>query len=336
MPDYLSAKKLSLQIDAACANGTYVELRRQLEEHAETLTIAQLGDMYLDYYRKHNRAPAFVEHNLKPIKRIVGHVDVTAFSRAHGNQFKRERSKDVYHGKPIEPSTVNRGVAVLSAMLTYAAEEELIPVNPIKDKFRKLKEPPPRDRFMTLEEERRLVDCVRQENDTAGLYSALLGETGLRAGDGRKLEVSQFDFQRRFLLRRTSKAETVVQVPLSDYAMEILAQIPRVVGSRYLFTQPGTREAIKEYGLYKALRDAKVKAGMDWVEGFHDFRHFRATQWLLHGVAITNVQRMLGHTNVQTTMRYIHYAESHAAADVTRAQQREQEALAAAVAAGNK
>ena len=37
-------------------------------------------------------------------------------------------------------------------------------------------------------------------------------------------------------------------------------------------------------------------------------RHFRATQWVRYGVEITKVQALLGHTDINTTMRYVHFA----------------------------
>jgi len=49
---------------------------------------------------------------------------------------------------------------------------------------------------------------------------------------------------------------------------------------------------------------------MEWVS-FHDLRHFRATQWV-HGVDLRTVQELLGHADIQTTMRYAHFAQSHA------------------------
>ncbi|MFQ5738081.1 MAG: tyrosine-type recombinase/integrase [Acidobacteriota bacterium] len=49
----------------------------------------------------------------------------------------------------------------------------------------------------------------------------------------------------------------------------------------------------------------------------------RATQWLMHGVDVNTVKELLGHSSIQTTMRYVHYVQSHAAQSVTAAQARE-------------
>ena len=59
--------------------------------------------------------------------------------------------------------------------------------------------------------------------------------------------------------------------------------------------------------------------GLEWVE-FHDLRHFRATQWVKHGVDLATVKELLGHADIQTTMRYAHFAPSHAKRSILEAQ----------------
>jgi len=51
----------------------------------------------------------------------------------------------------------------------------------------------------------------------------------------------------------------------------------------------------------------RKKAGLEWV-GFHDLRHFRASQWIMKGVDPRTVQELMGHRDIKTTMRY--YAQT--------------------------
>lgn len=68
-------------------------------------------------------------------------------------------------------------------------------------------------------------------------------------------------------------------------------------------------------------------AGLDWVRGLHDLRHFRATQWLIHGVDIYTVKDYLGHKRIETTQRYLHLVPTHAEHVVRAAQNAEQEEI---------
>jgi len=55
------------------------------------------------------------------------------------------------------------------------------------------------------------------------------------------------------------------------------------------------------------------------------------------GLDIRTVKELLGHADIQTTMRYAHFAPSHALRSVIEAQRREKTELAAGTqAAGNK
>jgi integrase len=185
---------------------------------------------------------------------------------------------------------------------------------------------------LSPEQKNQLIEAISQESDWVGLLVGLLAETGLRLYDALQLLWEEIDLDQGLLSKRTSKSGTDVRIPLSERAAEILREVPRIVGSAYVFTQPGTRRPRNEAGARGALNRARKKVGLEWV-GFHDLRHFRATQWLMHGADVKTVKEMLGHTDIQTTMRYVHYVESHAIQSVIRAQK--QEAAAAQVATAN-
>ena len=59
----------------------------------------------------------------------------------------------------------------------------------------------------------------------------------------------------------------------------------------------------------KVFKTAVSKAGFGWV-GFHDFRRFRATQWVRQGIDVRTVKELLGHSSIQTTMPYAQYVPS--------------------------
>jgi hypothetical protein len=73
-----------------------------------------------------NTRPDFKEEILKVIKNIVGHVKVTEFTAAHAAFFEKERKKSV------AAPTVNRGLAVLSHMFTFALKTKgIIQIHPM-------------------------------------------------------------------------------------------------------------------------------------------------------------------------------------------------------------
>ena len=85
---------------------------------------------------------------------------------------EKERAKGINPrtGKPISKATINRGLAVLSHMLTFALKKLLIGAHPMT-RYGRLRENEKALRVMTLEEERRLVQKVMEENLIIGVMS---------------------------------------------------------------------------------------------------------------------------------------------------------------------
>jgi integrase len=57
----------------------------------------------------------------------------------------------------------------------------------------------------------------------------------------------------------------------------------------------------------KAINAAKEKAGIDKVGGIHSLRHAYATHLLEAGLPVHQLQRLLGHRNIHSTLRYVHW-----------------------------
>ena len=99
-------------------------------------------------------------------------------------------------------------------------------------------------RVMTLEDERRLVQKVMDENVMIGCYVGLFGETGLRKSERMRLKWDYVDTARRTLTVEASKNGKTRHVPLSDYALELLGKLSRVEGCPFVFVWTASRFAI--------------------------------------------------------------------------------------------
>lgn len=72
-------------------------------------------------------------------------------------------------------------------------------------------------------------------------------------------------------------------------------------GQRCKITQEAVNKRLKTY----ALKANKICAEMPINIHCHNLRAARASHWLLEGLNIAMIQKLLGHENINTTMRYV-------------------------------
>jgi len=133
---------------------------------------------------------------------------------------------------------------------------------------------------------------------------------------------ADLDFEKKMLTVPKSKTGEPRYISLSDYAIEWLSSL--YSESPWVFTL-SIGQSLKDPR--DSFSKGKKLAGLDWLRGLHNLRHFRATQWLLHGVDIQTVQYYLGHKWFETTQRYLHFVPGHAETSIRSAQAAEQSEL---------
>ena len=139
---------------------------------------------------------------------------------------------------------------------------------------------------------------------------------GLRPGEMYGLLWTNVDLTRRMLLIPNSKHGKSRRVPLNDAAMaafEILLR--RKNDGNHVFISEREKEdsALKsarhwfnDAATEAGLREIPDKSGVPRRFRWYDLRHSFGTRLIEGGVHIKMVSELMGHRNVQTTMRYLH------------------------------
>jgi integrase/recombinase XerD len=137
----------------------------------------------------------------------------------------------------------------------------------------------------------------------------LIYSAGLRGQEVINLKISDIDFERKTIHIRQSKYKKDRVVPLSDYMSRGLkkylsAEHPHV----YLFNgkEQDGRYSIK--GLSWVMREALKKTSIQKDVCLHSLRHSYATHLLEEGVNIVTLKELLGHSQITTTLIYLHVA----------------------------
>jgi integrase len=196
--------------------------------------------------------------------------------------------------------------STLRRMLASAVEWRLLDAIPAIRRLRVPESPTP---FLTAPEAARLVNAARNEEERALLLFAL--HTGARAGEllaveWRDIEAGQVVF-RRSLTRGIvgpTKSGRERSVPLTKTLSDSLGRLPRR-GAR-IFVHPDGR-SLSLNALHRRLRPALARAGLAPMR-FSATRHSFASILVLGGAPIRQVQALLGHRSIATTLRYAHLA----------------------------
>jgi site-specific recombinase XerD len=151
--------------------------------------------------------------------------------------------------------------------------------------------------------------------------------SGLRAGELVSLRTGEVDLDaRRISLVGKGRKPRVVPIPhlLADALREYLDEIrPRLPASSYLFANPrGNRSLRGRYGpraLHNLVVEAGTSAGVAGRHFAHRWRHTYATSLVRRGEDIHVVQRLMGHSNIATTSRYLHLSDADLLEAVDRA-----------------
>jgi site-specific recombinase XerD len=146
---------------------------------------------------------------------------------------------------------------------------------------------------------------------------ALLYGTGLRRGELERLNMDAFDRREGTLRIDGRKTGRERCVPMPDMVLQCLeAYLPRrhnrleaterLGETALLITRTGAR--LTGQMISNGIHAISRKAGVS-IHSLHQFRHTCASDLLEAGVHLAEVQRILGHAGVSTTVRYVHIAD---------------------------
>jgi integrase len=193
--------------------------------------------------------------------------------------------------------------AVISGIFSEAIDLGYTEQNPARTVklFRKTQK---RERFLSQEEMSQLLNHLPYHQKPMIQFALL---TGLRRANLLNLKWGQVDIEHGNLIipAEEIKGGRDLKLPLSPEAIELLDGLPR--RSDYVFC----KEDGKPYqDIYSGFRLACKKAGLEDCT-IHTLRHTVGSHLVMSGVDLSTVKELLGHRDIQTTLRYAHLSQIH-------------------------
>jgi len=147
------------------------------------------------------------------------------------------------------------------------------------------------------------------------LILSILYGCGLRSYELCNLLQSNVDFNRNSLFIRKQKGKTDRYVPLNTMLIRGLKKYLKTESPvKYLFnsqiTKDGLWQPITVRAIQWIIKESRSKVSTKKKFTAHTLRHSYATHLLEDGLNIISLKELLGHAHIETTMVYLHVANS--------------------------
>lgn len=315
---YSPAKVLRDAIALLERRRTEVRQGKQFPERRSVdppLTFAAMAEYALQHSKRHKpRSYENDEQRMKLLKKLfAGRLaeEITAHEI-------KQKLEAVEAERKWKAATFNNYRLLISMAYRVAMEAGKIKSNPaLGVKLRKLNNT--RERWLSEDEEKRFRAALQSEYPEQVCEFNLLYYSGLRLGDayGRHgkyyqssgLDWSNVNLDLHLATIPTDKNGTVKHVPLSpeaEAALRILGERSGCQG-RVLVTKDSSPIRTMGKWFWKTLKLAGITNFRR-----HDLRHNLGSLLVQNGVPLQKVQKVLGHKDLKSTLRYAHLSNADA------------------------
>jgi integrase len=285
--------------------------QRKLEERRRQIRLGQLDMIEAQIPTLSEFVPEYIAHMrdvkqkrswkrdkelLEPLCELFGNKKLSNITAKDLEDFRLVRPQEV------KPATVNRSLSVLRTMLNLAKRwKKFFGENPVSI-VGMPEENNQIERILTREEEKRLIDEAISYLRPV-IITAL--NTEMRRGEILNLTWSDVDLSNNLITvtQTNSKSKKGRRVYINSILRRLLLELKlKSAGSEYVFLDD---KANRIRQIRTAFNAACRCAGIHGLR-FHDLRHTAATRMIESGASIVAVNKILGHSDIKTTMRYTH------------------------------
>ena len=279
---------------------------KHLRENRNSPTLAFVADRFMREHVQVRLKPTTqsdYKHNLKAyILPVLGVRQVSSINHQDVHDLHQKMSKT--------PIQANRTVSVLSKIFNMSEkwgyrQNSSNPCTQI-ERYKEVR----RHRFLDQQELSQLWDALEafEQNRMISFYAVqafrLLILTGCRLGEIRTLK---WEYVKGNRVEFPDTKTGYKRVPFNRDAMLVLSRITKQANNPYVIC--GSVEGQPIINLQKSWRRVRTRAGLDDVR-IHDLRHTFASHAVMNGTPLAIVSKLLGHSQIATTMRYAHLADA--------------------------
>ena len=263
-----------------------------IDEHFLPWSRANKRSWYADEWRSKSLKTFFEGKRLDEVNPLL----IESFK-------SKEREKISVRGTKQSPASVNRKLEPLSRILSMAVDYGMIQSNPCQ-LARKFQLNNRRERYLSVEEETRLMSMLFGKRAYLLPIVVLALNTGMRRGEILNLEWWQVDLNTNRLIVTKTKSGKPRHIPMNQSVREALLELKEKSKGKHVFEsrkKPGHPIQEPKKAFKAALKDAGIENFR-----FHDLRHAAGTRLAEAGVDAFTIKDILGHASIQTSAIYVH------------------------------
>lgn len=220
--------------------------------------------------------------------------------------------------KGLQPKSTNKIMGVLKTLLNFAVRMDYLHASPMNG-LASLKAPQRRLEYLSEAEISQVLNHARFKPYYPVIVTAI--NTGMRIGeilglcwdsirwDSESIEVSRS--LSRYKLNERTKTSLIRHIPMNDTMKALLKdQFKNQKNPKFVFTDESGQPFRSDHFCKRIFHPLLEEAGVKKIR-FHDLRHTFASQFMMKGGNIYDLQKILGHTSVVMTQVYAHLSPQH-------------------------
>ena len=284
--------KINMELDAGVNPN---EIKRQKRSE---MIVNDIFDIYFSRHLKpHTKRPDKMQwHYDFYLKRRIGNKKVSEITRLLVSKIHTDI------GTNNGPPTANRVLALIKAMFNKALEWGVLDIpNPAHyvKKYREV----PRDRLLTLDELKRLVEAiVAEENSAVRDFFLILILTGVRRGNASSMRWQDLNLDAGLWRIPDTKIGEPLTIPLAPQVVQILNVRRKVSLGVHVF--PGTGKSGHFEEPKRAWARILKRAEIENLR-VHDLRHAFGSYMAMSGANQFLIRDAMGHKTIQSSSRYV-------------------------------
>ena len=260
------------------------------------MTLNEMFSGFINYLTLYNSA-GYVSYSKKEQASIIKYFGDCESSEVNFNtctEFMLKLKDDGYSA-----NTINKHISHLKRLFRFNdIDSDIFKIKKIKEKF---------VTFGTCEDDpeeviKNILPILSLQNK---LIVVLLYDTGVRLNELLNIEYDHVDWDNRYILLTTTKTGRQRYIFFTKEFKKLATTFRKNHNSKWLFYNVKNGEQLKKSAIESLFARIRRKLG---IRNFspHRLRHSLSTEMYSNGCDLIQICSILGHSNVNTTRRYIH------------------------------